>query len=159
MSDDTDINWVKYRRNPQGVKTFAKYKDALDQTYGEPLDADGFKEDLFKAASDNKYQDNDSIRYTCFIDEYYYGDENGNYDTQKGLPLKDFINTKPRTIQISTYFRENDKSPSTVSMAAAIPFPNNLFAQYTTWKKVVMAGAWNGARKGIIYQLKVVLHL
>ena len=28
----------------------------------------------------------------CFIDEYYYGDENGNYDTQKGLPLKDFIN-------------------------------------------------------------------
>lgn len=118
VSDDTDINWVKYRRNPQGVKTFAKYKDALDQTYGEPLDADGFKEDLFKAASDNKYQDNDSIRYTCFIDEYYYGDENGNYDTQKGLPLKDFINTKPRTIQISTYFRENDKSPSTVSMAA-----------------------------------------
>lgn len=118
VSDDTDINWVKYRRNPQDVKTFAKYKDALDQTYGEPLDADGFKEDLFKAASDNKYQDNDSIRYTCFIDEYYYGDENGNYDTQKGLPLKDFINTKPRTIQISTYFRENDKSPSTVSMAA-----------------------------------------
>ncbi len=118
VSDDTDINWVKYRRNPQGVKTFAKYKDALDQTYGEPLDADGFKEDLFKAASDNKYQDNDSIRYTCFIDEYYYGDENGNYDTQKGLPLKDFINTKPRTIEISTYFRENDQSPSTVSMAA-----------------------------------------
>ena len=118
VSDDTDINWVKYRRNPQDVKTFAKYKDALDQTYGEPLDADGFKEDLFKAASDNKYQDNDSIRYTCFIDEYYYGDENGNYDTQKGLPLKDFINTKPRTIEISTYFRENDQSPSTVSMAA-----------------------------------------
>ena len=102
VSNTSDINWVKYRRNQKGITTFAKYKDALDQTYGEPLDADGFKEDLFKAASDNKYQDNDSIRYTCFIDEYYYGDENGNYDTQKGLPLKDFINTKPRTIQIST---------------------------------------------------------
>lgn len=118
VSDDTDINWVKYRRNPQGVTTFAKYKDISNQAYGDPLDADGFKEDLFEAASDNEYQDNDSIRYTCFIDEYYYGDENGNYDTQKGLPLKDFINTKPRTIQISTYFRKNNQSPSTVSMAA-----------------------------------------
>lgn len=118
VSDDTDINWVKYRRNQKGVTDFAKYKDASDPDYGDPLDADGFKEDLFKVASDNKYQDNDSIRYTCFIDEYYYGDESGNYNTKKGLPLKDFINTKPRTIQISTYFRENDQSPSTVSMAA-----------------------------------------
>lgn len=118
VSDDTDINWVKYRRNQKGVTDFAKYKDASDPDYGDPLDADGFKEDLFKVASDNKYQDNDSIRYTCFIDEYYYGDESGNYNTKKGLPLKDFINTKPRTIQISTYFRENNQSPSTVSMAA-----------------------------------------
>ncbi len=118
VSDDTDINWVKYRRNQKGVTDFAKYKDASDPDYGDPLDADGFKEDLFKVASDNKYQDNDSIRYTCFIDEYYYGDESGNYNTKKGLPLKDFINTKPRTIQISTYFRKNNQSPSTVSMAA-----------------------------------------
>lgn len=118
VSDDTDIDWVKYRRNQKGVTDFAKYKDASDPDYGDPLDADGFKEDLFKVASDNKYQDNDSIRYTCFIDEYYYGDESGNYNTKKGLPLKDFINTKPRTIQISTYFRKNDQSPSTVSMAA-----------------------------------------
>ena len=118
VSDDTDINWVKYRRNQKGVTDFAKYKDASDPDYGDPLDADDFKEDLFKVASDNKYQDNDSIRYTCFIDEYYYGDESGNYNTKKGLPLKDFINTKPRTIQISTYFRKNNQSPSTVSMAA-----------------------------------------
>ncbi len=118
VSNTSDINWVKYRRNQRGVTTFAKYKDASDLAYGDPLDADGFKEDLFEAASDNEYQDNDSIRYTCFIDEYYYGDEDGNYDTQKGLSLKEFINTQPRTIQISTYFRRNDQSPSTVSMAA-----------------------------------------
>ena len=30
VSDDTDIDWVKYRRNPQGVTTFAKYKDTSD---------------------------------------------------------------------------------------------------------------------------------
>lgn len=118
VSNTSDINWVKYRRNQKGVTDFAKYKDASDSAYGDPLDADGFKEDLFEAASDGNYNNDDSIHYTCFIDEYYYGDENGNYDTQKGLPLKDFINTKPRTIQISTYFRENDQSPSTVSMAA-----------------------------------------
>lgn len=118
VSNTSDINWVKYRRNQKGITDFAKYKDASDPDYGDPLDADGFKEDLFEVASDGNYKDEDSIHYTCFIDEYYYGDENGNYDTQKGLPLKDFINTKPRTIQISTYFRENDKSPSTVSMAA-----------------------------------------
>ena len=118
VSNTSDINWVKYRRNQKGITDFAKYKDASDPDYGDPLDADGFKEDLFEVASDGNYKDEDSIHYTCFIDEYYYGDENGNYDTQKGLPLKDFINTKPRTIQISTYFRENDQSPSTVSMAA-----------------------------------------
>ena len=118
VSNTSDINWVKYRRNQKGVTAFAKYKDASDPDYGDPLDADGFKEDLFKVASDGNYNNDDSIRYTCFIDEYYYGDENGNYDTQKGLPLKDFINTKPRTIQISTYFRKNNQSPSTVSMAA-----------------------------------------
>lgn len=118
VSNTSDINWVKYRRNQKGITDFAKYKDASDPDYGDPLDADGFKEDLFEVASDGIYKDEDSIHYTCFIDEYYYGDENGNYNTQKGLSLKNFINTKPRTIQISTYFRENDQSPSTVSMAA-----------------------------------------
>ena len=118
VSNTSDINWVKYRRNQKGITDFAKYKDASDPDYGDPLDADGFKEDLFEVASDGIYKDEDSIHYTCFIDEYYYGDENGNYNTQKGLPLKEFINTKPRTIQISTYFRKNDQSPSTVSMAA-----------------------------------------
>lgn len=118
VSDALDINWVEYRRNLKDEKTFAKYKNTSIPTYGEPLNADGFKEDLFKAASDNEYQDNDSIRYTCFIDEYYYGDEMGNYNKQKGLPLNEFINTQPRTIQICTYFKKNDMSPSTLSMAA-----------------------------------------
>lgn len=116
VSDKTDLNWVTYRRNPKGVTTFAKYKDTSDPNYGNPLDADGFKEDLFNAASSTEYDDTDSIRYTCFIDEYYYGDDNGNYNNS--LPLEDFIDTKPRTIQICTYFKKNDQSPSTLSMAA-----------------------------------------
>lgn len=116
VSDETDLDWVTYRRNPENVTTFAKYKDTSDPNYGNPLDADGFKEDLFNAASDSHYEDTDSIRYTCFIDEYYYGDEKGNYNNS--LPLEDFIDTKPRTIQICTYFKKNDQSPSTLSMAA-----------------------------------------
>ena len=90
MSNTSDINWVKYRRNQKGVTAFAKYKDASDPDYGDPLDADGFKEDLFKVASDGNYNNDDSIRYTCFIDEYYYGDENGNYDTQKRFAIERF---------------------------------------------------------------------
>lgn len=116
VSDNTDLDWVTYRRNPKDVTTFAKYKDISEPDYGDPLDADGFKEDLFNAASSTEYTDTDSIRYTCFIDEYYYGDGDGNYDNS--LPLEDFIDTKPRTIQICTYFKKNDQSPSTLSMAA-----------------------------------------
>lgn len=115
-SEPGNLDWVTYRRNPKGVTTFAKYKDTSDSGYGDPLDADGFKEDLFNAASSTEYDDTDSIRYTCFIDEYYYGDEDGNYNNS--LALDQFIDTKPRTIQICTYFKKNDQSPSTLSMAA-----------------------------------------
>ena len=30
VSNTSDINWVKYRRNQKGVTAFAKYKDASD---------------------------------------------------------------------------------------------------------------------------------
>ncbi|WP_293713679.1 fimbrial protein [uncultured Parabacteroides sp.] len=118
VSDETDLDWVEYRRNPKDVTTFAKYRDSNDPTCGNPFNADEFKTDLFNAASDPDYEDSDSIRYTCFIDEYYYGGPGGGYDPFVGLPLKDFINTQPRTIQICTYFRKNDLSSSTLSMAA-----------------------------------------
>lgn len=117
VSDETDLDWVTYRRNPKGVTTFAKYKNTSEPGYDKKLlDAEGFKEDLFSAASDPDYANTDSIRYTCFIDEYYYGNGDGNYNNS--LPLEDFIDTKPRTIQICTYFKKNDQSPSTLSMAA-----------------------------------------
>lgn len=117
VSDETDLNWVTYRRNPRDVTTFAKYKDTSEPDYDKKLlDAEGFKEDLFSAASDPDYANTDSIRYTCFIDEYYYGNEKGNYNNS--LALDRFIDTKPRTIQICTYFKKNDQSPSTLSMAA-----------------------------------------
>lgn len=117
LSDETDNDWVEFRRNPKGVTTYVKYKDNTVQSYGNPLSADKFKEDLFKAASDQDYTNSDSIRYTCFINEYYYGDSQGNYNTNLGLPLKDFVNTQPRTMQICTYFKKNDMSPSTLNMA------------------------------------------
>lgn len=117
LSDETDNDWVEFRRNPKGVTTYVKYKDNTVQSYGNPLSADEFKEDLFNAASDLDYTNSDSIRYTCFINEYYYGDSKGNYDSTLGLPLKDFVNTRPRTMQICTYFKKNDMSPSTLNMA------------------------------------------
>lgn len=117
LSDETDNDWVEFRRNPKGVTTYVKYKDNTVQSYGNPLSADEFKEDLFKAALDQDYTNSDSIRYTCFINEYYYGDSQGNYNTNLGLPLKDFVNTQPRTMQICTYFKKNDMSPSTLNMA------------------------------------------
>lgn len=43
-----------------------------------------------------------------------------NRDSNVGLPLKYFINTQPRTIQICTYYNKNDvsSSTSTINMAA-----------------------------------------
>ena len=59
---------------------------------------------------DEGFSLDDSIRYTCFIDEYYY----------VGKPLREFINQQPRTIQIWTYYKKNEEpsSNSSVSMAA-----------------------------------------
>lgn len=107
-SNATDINWVQYKRNPAGYKGFMKYKESKSD---EPLDANGFRADLYDACiKDEGFSLDDSIRYTCFIDEYYY----------VGKPLREFINQQPRTIQIWTYYKKNEEpsSNSSVSMAA-----------------------------------------
>lgn len=111
-----DIDWVTYKRNTKGYEDFMKYKE---NTSDYPLDSDGFKGDLFDAYY---YQHNSQedpfdgdgesalIRYTCFIDEYYYD----------GLDLSQFINQQPRTIQICTYYKPNSdpSSTSTINMAS-----------------------------------------
>lgn len=107
-SNNTDINWVQYKRNTAGYNGFMKYKESQSD---KPLDADGFREDLYDACiKDEDFGTDDSIRYTCFIDEYYYA----------GKPLREFINQQPRTIQIWTYYKKNDEesSNSSVSMTA-----------------------------------------
>lgn len=111
-----DIDWVTYKRNTKGYEGFMKYKDDISD---KPLYSDGFKGDLFDAYY---YQHNSQedpfdgdgesalIRYTCFIDEYYYDD----------LSLSKFINQQPRTIQICTYYKPNSdpSSTSTINMAS-----------------------------------------
>ena len=107
-SNNTDINWVQYKRNTAGYNGFMKYKESISD---EPLNADGFRSDLYDACiKDEGFSLDDSIRYTCFIDEYYY----------VGKPLREFINQQPRTIQIWTYYKKNEEpsSNSSVSMAA-----------------------------------------
>lgn len=111
-----DIDWVTYKRNTKGYKDFMKYRE---NTSDYPLYSDGFKGDLFDAYY---YQHNSQedpfdgdgesalIRYTCFIDEYYYD----------GLDLSQFVNQQPRTIQICTYYKSNSdpSSTSTINMAS-----------------------------------------
>lgn len=110
-SDLQDLDWVTFKRNPAGVKDFVKYKnDESDQ----PLNVIGFKADLFNAYKDDVgFDADDSIRYTCFIDEYFYGGPNGNYPgNPASVKLQDFINQQPRTINILTYYKSNTESSS-----------------------------------------------
>lgn len=109
-SDPKDLDWVTFKRNPAGKTGFVKYKD---NGTDKPLNVAGFKADLFKAYSDpSAFGTDDSIRYTCFIDEYFYGDENGDYPGSGPLKLEDFINQQPRTINILTYYNENSEQTS-----------------------------------------------
>lgn len=112
----SDIDWVTYKRNTKGYEGFMKYKDDISD---EPLYSDGFKGDLFDAyyyqynSQEDPFDgDGESalIRYTCFIDEYYYDD----------LNLSQFVNQQPRTIQICTYYKPNGdpSSTSTINMAS-----------------------------------------
>uniref|UniRef100_UPI00259A4AA5 hypothetical protein n=1 Tax=uncultured Parabacteroides sp. TaxID=512312 RepID=UPI00259A4AA5 len=108
ISNAEDIDWVQYKRNTANYKGFMKYRES---TLDNPLDADGFRSDLYDSYINNTgFGTDDSIRYTCFIDEYYYA----------GKPLREFINQQPRTIQIWTYYKKNDEksSNSSVSMTA-----------------------------------------
>lgn len=117
-SSDSDIDWVTYKKNTETPDEYMKYEGNLDR---DPLllSADKFKENLYDAYSELQ-NDDDKVYYTCFIDEYFYGDADGNSNSSVGLPLNDFINTQPRTIQICTYYNKNDvsSSTSTINMAA-----------------------------------------
>lgn len=109
-SEAKDLDWVTFKRNPAGKTDFVKYKD---NGTDKPLDVAGFKADLFKAYSDpSAFGTDDSIRYTCFIDEYFYGDESGNYPGSGSLKLEEFINQQPRTINILTYYKNNSELTS-----------------------------------------------
>lgn len=110
-SELKDLDWVTFKRNPAGEKGFVKYKEG---DYDEPLNVNGFKADLFNACKRNEgFGADDSIRYTCFIDEYFYGDKNGNYPGNTvPLKLQDFINQQPRTINILTYYKANTEPTS-----------------------------------------------
>lgn len=107
-----DIDWVTYKRNTKGYTDFMKYKE---NTSDEPLDSEGFKGDLFDAyyyrynSEDDPFDGDGVIRYTCFIDEYFYDD----------LSLSDFVNQQPRTIQICTYYNKNNESSSTSTINMA----------------------------------------
>ncbi|WP_304251174.1 fimbrial protein [Parabacteroides gordonii] len=107
-----DIDWVTYKRNTKGYTDFMKYKE---NTSDEPLDSEGFKGDLFDAyyyrynSEDDPFDGDGVIRYTCFIDEYFYDD----------LNFSDFVNQQPRTIQICTYYNKNNESSSTSTINMA----------------------------------------
>lgn len=109
-----DIDWVTYKRNTKGYTDFMKYKE---DTSDEPLDSEGFKGDLFDAYYQHNSEDDPFdgdgesalIRYTCFIDEYFYDD----------LSLSQFVNQQPRTIQICTYYNKNSESSSTSTINMA----------------------------------------
>ncbi|GGK01992.1 fimbrial protein [Parabacteroides faecis] len=113
---DDDVNWVTYRRNTEGnvATDFMKYKySANDKSL---LNADGFKTDLYNAC-DDLTDDNDIVYYTCFIDEYFYGDGNGNYNG--AVKLSDFVNQQPRILQICTNYIKNNETSSNSSISTA----------------------------------------
>lgn len=102
-----DLDWVTFRRNPADQTGFVKYASDSDR---QLLNVNEFKADLFRAYKSKDFGNDDSIRYTCFINEYFYGDENGNFSEL--FPLQKFINQQPRTINILTYYKKNDESSS-----------------------------------------------
>lgn len=127
VADEKDLDWVSYRRNERGVKSYAKYKDASDEYNAKLLDAVNFKKDLYYSLKDADAYDNEGkIYYTCFIDEYFY-----YTDADKKQPenFSFFINQSPRTIQISTdyYKNYNPSSESSISMAKYV------FTQKSIW--------------------------
>ena len=136
IADETDLDWVTYRRNPndENRKLYAKYKDANSPGYDdELLDADSFKRDLYRSVTvtsnnvPDPYDQDGMIYYTCFIDEYFY-----YTNDQKTIPAdySMFINQSPRTIQISSNYYRNDKFPSGES---SINLATYVFTQKSIW--------------------------
>lgn len=133
VANEEDLDWVTYRRNPndENRKSFAKYKDTNDLSYGEPLTAESFKRDLYRSVTDktasDPYDEDGKIYYTCFIDEYFY-----YADDQKTKPAdySMFINQSPRTIQISSNYLKNTQHPSGES---SINLATYVFTQKSIW--------------------------
>lgn len=115
-SDETDVNWVTYKRNTNSNPSteFMPYQGdaATDQDLLSALD---LKKDLYKVYGEMQ-SDNDRVYYTCFIDEYFYGDKEGNSSSMR---TSDFVNQQPRTIQIGSYYKKNDNHSSTSSVSKA----------------------------------------
>lgn len=103
-----NLDWVTYKRNKDDGTDFMKYKE---NEKDKPLDIYGFKKDLFDTCLNYDGSDTgDSIRYTCFIDEYFYDK----------LSLHEFVNQQPRSINILTYYKHNTEtsSSSSINMSA-----------------------------------------
>lgn len=115
-ADATDVNWVTYRRNTDGnvAHDFMKYK--YSENDNTLLNADGFKNDLYDVYDD--LADGESVYYTCFIDEYFYGKANGDYD-KSVMKLSEFVNQQPRILQICTNYTGNDEPSSNSSVSTA----------------------------------------
>lgn len=117
-SDDTDIDWVTYKRNTNENPSteFMPYEGGLDKD-DKLLSAEDLKKDLFTVYKKMESPD-DRVYYTCFIDEYFYGSQDGNYD-RSVMYLSDFVNQQPRTIQIGSYYKKNENLSSTSSISKA----------------------------------------
>ena len=128
VANETDLDWVTYRRNPKGEDTFAKYKDNTIPGYDEKLlNAEEFKKDLYQSVNNDQdfYDSEGKIYYTCFIDEYFYYKDNG-----EPAEYSMFINQSPRTIQISSNYYKNNKFPSGES---SINLATYVFTQKSIW--------------------------
>lgn len=136
VADETDLDWVTYRRNSNDDdrKKYAKYKDSGNSGYDDKLlDAKSFKKDLYRSVTTENeldpdpYDSNGLIYYTCFIDEYFY-----YRDKEKKEPAEYsmFINQSPRTIQISSNYYKNKDFPSGES---SINLATYVFTQKSIW--------------------------
>lgn len=117
-SDASDVDWVTYRRNTEGnvATDFMKYKaSSTDNTL---LDAEKFKEDLYNVYDEASVPEDGTVYYTCFIDEYFYGDLSGNYSNTV-MELSKFVNQQPRILQICTNYIKNNEPSSTSSISTA----------------------------------------
>ena len=134
IANDSDLDWVTYRRNSNDDdrKKYAKYKDSGNSGYDDKLlDAESFKRDLYRSVTTKNvpdpYDSDGLIYYTCFIDEYFYYKDKEKEEPEE---YSMFINQSPRTIQISSNYYKNNKFPSGES---SINLATYVFTQKSIW--------------------------